>query len=263
MAATSADSASQEAGRYVYCIAPGDEEVSLGEIGIEGRRVYTVIQKDICALVHDCPPQPYQSGNAELAAAWVLAHHRVVETAWKRWGTVLPLAFNTIVRAEQSSAEENLKVWLETERETFKGKLEALAGKAEYGLQLFWDVAFFARQLSETSPEIRELEEEAKSKPRGLAYMYRQKLENLLKREVEVKAQELFEDLYGRLSRCVNNIHIEKTKEGEEGRPMLANLSCLVSRERHPEFLAELDRMAASEGLSLRLTGPFPPYSFC
>ena len=114
-------STGQEAGRYVYCVVSAGEKAGLGAIGIEGHEVYTAVHNDLCALVHDCMAQPYQSDDAEVATAWVMAHHQVVDTAWKRWGTVLPLTFNTIIRAaDGSNAEENLAAWLGTEYELLK-----------------------------------------------------------------------------------------------------------------------------------------------
>ncbi|MBI2855337.1 MAG: GvpL/GvpF family gas vesicle protein [Chloroflexi bacterium] len=254
----------EQAGLYVYCVAPGGQDGSLGEIGIDGHAVYTVAHGDICAVVHACPAQPYSSEDGGVAAAWVLAHHRVVEATWKRWGTALPLNFNTIIRAgNSSSASENLRMWLETERESLKGRLDAFRGKAEYGVQVFGDPAVIARQTAEATPEIMKLEEEICSKPRGVAYMYRQKLERLLKREMEARASEEFKTLYGRLSRVADNIHVEKVKEAEEGRQMLMNLSCLLPAERFQDFKAELDRVGDKGGSYVRLVGPLPPYSFC
>ncbi|MFQ5873396.1 MAG: GvpL/GvpF family gas vesicle protein [Dehalococcoidia bacterium] len=257
-------SASHLAGRYVYCVARASERVSLGAIGIEGHEVYTAVHDDLCALVHDCMAQPYQSDDAEVAAAWVLAHHQVVDTAWKRWGTVLPLTFNTIIgAADGRNAEDNLAAWLGTEYELLKGRLEALAGKAEYGIQVFRDPEVVAGQVAKNSPEIRRLEEEIGSKPRGIAYMYRQKLERLLKNEIETRAAEEFKELYGGLSRCVDNIRVEKTKQARHERQMLMNLSCLVSTERYPDLEAELDRVGNMKGFFVRVAGPLPPYSFC
>ena len=254
---------SQQAARYIYCIVRGGEEVSLGAIGSGGREVYTVVYNGLCALVHDCPAQPYQSSDAEVAAAWALAHHRVVEAAWKRWGTVVPVTFNTIIAAGEKSGEENLLAWIETEYQSLKGRLEALAGKAEYGVQVFWDAALVGRRVAQASPQIRKLEEEIGSRPRGVAYMYRQKLEAMLKKEMEARAAEESKELYYTLSRCVDNIRVEKVKKGEEGRPMLMNLSCLVSTERYPELEAAVDRISSREGYFVRLAGSLPPYSFC
>jgi len=257
-------STGQEAGRYVYCVVSAGEKAGLGAIGIEGHEVYTAVHNDLCALVHDCMAQPYQSDDAEVATAWVLAHHLVVDAAWKRWATVLPLTFNTIIKAEhEASADENLVAWLQTEYDSLKGRLEALAGKAEYGVQVFWDPTVVARKVADASPEIRRLEEEIGSKPRGIAYMYRQKLERLLKNEIETRAAEEFKELYGGLSRCVDNIRVEKTRQDRHERQMLMNLSCLVSTERYPDLEAELDRVGNMKGFFVRVAGPLPPYSFC
>ena len=249
-------------GRYVYCVARAGEAVSLGE-GIEGRNVYTIMHDDICALVHDCPPIPYQSGDPEIDGARVLAHHQVVDTAWKRWGTVLPLTFNTIVVAQEEGAEESLKAWLERDYESLKGRLDALIGMAEYGVQVSWDAAIIARKVVERNPEARKLEHEIEARSRGIAYMYRQKLESLLKKEMEARASAEFKQLYDRLSRCADKIHVEKNKEAEGTRQMLMNLSCLVPFERYPELKRELDKVSNAEGFFVRIAGPLPPYSFC
>ncbi|MBF8267846.1 MAG: Gas vesicle synthesis GvpLGvpF [Dehalococcoidia bacterium] len=257
-------SARQQAGRYIYCVAGANEVLSLGSIGIEGREVHAVVHNDLCALVHDCVAQPYQSDDAQVATAWVLAHHQVVEAAWHRWGAVLPLTFNTIIEAgDGRSAEENLSVWLNTEYQVLRGKLDALTGKAEYGVQVSWAPSLIAGKIAETSPDMREMEEGIRSRPRGIAYMYRQRLESLLRKEMEARAAEEFKELYSRLSRCVDSIHVEKTRAVEEGRQMLLNLSCLVSLERYPDLAAELDRVGSREGFFVRLAGPLPPYSFC
>jgi len=261
--AAGASSASEQAGCYVYCVARASEEGSLGAIGIEGHEAYTVAYNDLCAVVHDCSARPYEFTDPEVAGAWVLAHHQVVEAAWKRWGAVLPLTFNTIITTTEKSAAENLVQWLETEYESLKGRLDMLTGKAEYVVQVSWDPAVVTRKVAEASSEIRKLEEEIESKPRGLAYMYRQKLEKLLKKEMEGKAEKEFKALYDRISRCVDNIHLEKTKEDQEGRQMLMNLSCLVSTERYPDLESELDEIGNMEGYFVRLAGPLPPYSFC
>lgn len=254
----------EQVGLYVYCVICSDENVSPVAAGIEGCQVYTVPHNDLCALVHDCPAQPYQSNDPKVVAAWVMAHHQVVETAWQRWGMVLPMKFNTIIRGEEGTAEQNLRAWLEKEYRSLKGKLEALAGKAEYSFQVFWDIAVVAKKVADASPEIRKLQEEISAKPRGVAYMYRQKLEAMLKKEMEAKAAEDFKQLYNRLNPWVDNIHVEKTKGAEEGRQMLLNLSCLVSMEKYPELEVELNnQMGKMEGFSFRLVGPLPPYSFC
>lgn len=255
--------AEEQTGRYVYCVARASEAVSFGPIGIGQREVHTVVFNDLCALVHHCRAQPYESLDPEVAAACVLAHHQVVAVAWKRWGVVLPLTFNTIIMAKQGNAEENLVAWLEAEHDWLNAKLNALTGKAEYGLQVFWDPLRISKQVAGSSPGIARLEEEIRSKPRGLAYMYRQQLERLLRREIEAKAAEECKALYNMISRCVDNVHVEKTKEGEPERQMFMNLSCLVSAAKYADLEAVLEKVSNMDGFSVRLAGPLPPYSFC
>lgn len=252
-----------QTGRYVYCVARAGERVSLGPIGIDGRETYTVVCRGLAAVVHLCPAQPYQSDDGDIAAAWVLAHHRVVDAAWQRWGTALPLTFNTIIAAGTRSAEENVAAWLESEYESLKGRLDSLVGKAEYGVQVVWNPTAVARKIAETSPDMRALEQEIGGKPRGLAYMYRQKLEAMLKREMEARAEEESRALYRAIRRCVDNVHVEKVKKAEEGRQMLINLSCLVLVEKYRDLEAELDKIRRREDFSVRIAGPLPPYSFC
>lgn len=254
----------EQAGCYGYCVARCNEEVSLGDIGVQGQEVYTVVQGGLGVVVHRCSPHPYQSDAPEVAANWILAHHRVIEAAWKRWGTVLPLNFNTILKADgDSSAQESLASWLAASRDWLKSKLEHLDDKAEYGVQVFWDAAHLSQQVAQSSPEVKRLEEEIAGKPRGVAYMYRQKLEATLRREMETRAAAEYKAIYAIIGRWVADMKVERIKPGTGQLQMLMNLSCLVSAEVYPALAAELDRISATKGFSVRLVGPLPPYSFC
>ena len=96
--ATFAAPSREQEGLYVYCIGRLAEVGSLGAIGIDGREVTAIGFDHICVAVHTCNAQPYESPDPEMVASWVVAHHRVVDAAWSRYGTVLPLTFNTIIK---------------------------------------------------------------------------------------------------------------------------------------------------------------------
>ncbi len=250
-------------GRYLYCVADSRELASLGAIGIDGSKVYTILFRDICAVVHECPAEPYQSTAREMVNAWVLTHQKVVDEAWERWGTVLPLGFDTIVMDKDGiRAEENVKNWLQNDYDKLKSKMEKVRGKAEYGVQIFWEPQVIAHSLTKTSPEISQLEEEMKSQSRGVAYLYKQKLDNALKRELESKADRCFRDFYERIRRHVDDIVVEKTKPGDQNTQMIINLSCLLARDKTAGLGEELESINSMEGFSVRFTGPWPPYSF-
>ncbi len=251
-------------GRYLYCIAEGRERVNFGKIGIEQNEVYTIPFNDLCAVVHNCPLKPYESQNQDVVKEWVLRHQKVVDKAWERLGTVIPIGFDTIIGGNKvSDPEEDVRSWFEEDYTNLKLKIEKVRGREEYGVQVFWDHRVMAEKALEESPEIKGLQQEIKSKPKGVAYMCRQKLESLLKKELERLADQNFQEFYERIRSHVDDLKIEKTKKTEdEDRQMLMNLSCLVSKDRNKELGEELEKIQALEGFFVRYTGPWPPYSF-
>jgi hypothetical protein len=249
--------------RYLYCIVEGSEEITLGNIGIEGSSVYTIPYQDLCAVVHNCLPEPYKSEDQEKVKLWLTTHAKVVEVAWERFGTVLPLGFDTIIKGEEGVAsDENIKKWLKGDYENLTQKLAKLKDRAEFGVQVFWDPKIISEWVIETSPEIKKLSEEIKSKSKGLAYMYKQKLENLLKKEIEKEADRYFKVFYEQIKRCVDQIKVEKTKKNEEDKQMLLNLSCLLFKGESKILGEELEKINHLKGFFVRFTGPWPPYSF-
>ena len=249
--------------RYVYCVANTGDRVSLGNIGIDGSQVYTVPCQDISAVVHDCLALPYDCDDGVKLRTWATAHQATVESAWERWRAVLPVSFNTIIKVgAEVDAGQSIRLWMEEGYDGLKQKLERVVGKAEYGVQVSWDPRVLANGLASSSSEIRDLEMEIRSKPRGLAYMYRQRLERLLRLEMETGADRLFKDCFNRIRPHVDDIRVEKLKKAEGGIQMIVNLSCLVPTGRYRDLGEELDRIGQMKGLSVRFTGPWPPYSF-
>lgn len=255
-----------EMAHYVYCLSPVPvkEGVDLGNIGIEGSEVYSIGYKGLGAFIHDCQPSPYVVEQGGVPAAWVLAHHAVVDAVFKRYGTVLPLTFNTIIKADNGSARKNLEAWLDREYALLRGKIDALMEKAEYSIQLFWEPPVVARNVAAAIPEIAQLEEQIKATSPGVAFMYRQKRERLLKKQIETLLSEEFWRVYNGLSHLVDNIQIGKVTPGDGGQShMLMNLSCLIATGKYADLVAELNHTDNGAGFSARLVGPLPPYSFC
>lgn len=249
--------------RYVYCIVEGSQKAQLGNIGIDGSRVYAVPYEDISAVVHDCPPKPYESKDGEVVKNWVITHEKVIERVWEKLGTVLPFGFDTIIKAnEEKDPEEIVKYWLEEDYQNLKGKLYKVRGKAEYGIKVSWDTKVISQLLTEKDEELKKLSEEIKSKSKGVAYMYKQKLEKILRGKLEKEAERYFKEFFGRIKEYTDEIKIEKLKADEEPKQMLMNVSCLAYKKGVEALGDELDKINEMEGFSVRFTGPWPPYSF-
>ena len=250
-------------GRYLYCVVEAGEKMSFGKIGIEGNEVYTIPYEELSTVVHNCPAEPYKSEDKEIMKNWIMVHQSVIDQALERFGTVLPLGFDTIIQGnETTSPEENMKNWLKQDYDNLKRKIEKISGKAEYGVQVFWDPKIIAKNVIEESPEIKKLNEEIRSKPKGIAYMYKQKLEDLVKKEMEGKADQDFKEFFERIKPYADDLKVEKTKKAEDERQMLMNLSCLLPKEASKKLGDELEKISNMEGYSVRFTGPWPPYSF-
>jgi len=250
-------------GLYLYCIANGGQGAKLGKIGIEGNEVYIIPYKDIGAVVHRCLPKPYKSENSKTVTEWVLAHQKIVETAWEKFGTVLPLGFDTIVKGGESiSPEQNLIGWLKENYENLKAKIERVRDRVEFGIQIFWNRTVIAQDLTETNRELRKLKEEMEEKPPGTAYFYRQKMEQALRKALDEKADAFFKDIYERIKRYADDLRVEKTKKVDKDKQMLINLSVLIHKEKTRSLGEELAKINESRGLNLRFIGPWPPYSF-
>jgi hypothetical protein len=246
--------------RYVYCVL-SDQAHDWQLRGLDGQPVRAVCAAGLTALVHDCPPEHYQ-GEDERVKACVLAHSDVVDAAWERSGTVLPMAFDTIVRPGDGldDADERLQHWLASEGHRFRGMLERLRGKVELGVQVIWDQRVVGESVAQGNDEIRELRAEMVAKPKGVAYFYQQKIERALRRAIEIKAEEDYRACFRQVTALFPEVRSNDLKK-LPGHQMIVNLSVLVPRERVPELGAVLAGIQA-EGVEVRFTGPWPPYSF-
>ncbi|MBE3110306.1 MAG: GvpL/GvpF family gas vesicle protein [Acidobacteria bacterium] len=245
--------------RYVYCVLSGEAR-DWQLRGLDGKPVRAVCAAGLTALVHDCPPEPYQ-GDDERVKSWVLAHSDVVDAAWERSGTVLPLGFDTIVRpGDGLDADERVMRWLTSEGHRFRGVLERLRGKVELGVQVIWDQRVVGESVAQGNDEIRQLRAEMTSKPKGLAYFYQQRIERALRQAIETKAEEDYRSCFRQVTALFPEVRTNDLKK-LPGHLMIVNLSVLAPRDRVSELGAVLTGFQG-EGVDVRFTGPWPPYSF-
>lgn len=247
--------------RYIYGVIPRTKKDNLGPIGIMGNTVYSISYKEISALVHDCPPEPYQGGEEEVKE-WVASHSAVVDAAWAEADTVLPMSFDVIVKGdEQRSAGENVRKWLEEEYATLGATLEGFRGKVELGVQILWDPAVITQRITVENEEIRELVTEMATKSPGLAYFYQHKIAEAVKHEMEKRAAQDYRNIYEQLRAHAVDTHINKVKR-LQGKQMVMNLSLLVERDKVQAVGEILGEVREEEGVEVRFTGPWPPYTF-
>ncbi|MDI9615858.1 MAG: GvpL/GvpF family gas vesicle protein [Methanothrix sp.] len=252
---------SNENGLYLYCLADASVSTALGCMGIDGCEVYTIAHEGVSAVVHSCPLEPYRSDDEETVKRWVKAHQQVVDLAAERFGTVMPFGFDTIIAPKEScTAEEVLKRWISDELDEIRRKMERIRGRKEYGVQIFYDPAVFSERIENESEDVRRIKEEMSSKPPGVAYMYRQRLEAAVRRELDELMGTYFKEFYERIRGNAEDIKVEKVRKSDGNMVMMMNLSVLASDEK--ALGQVLDEIAAEPGISVCFTGPWQPYSF-
>ncbi|MFH0748316.1 MAG: GvpL/GvpF family gas vesicle protein [Candidatus Bathyarchaeota archaeon] len=245
-------------GRYIYCVVETDRKKIFKNFGVDGEDVYTIRYRDISAVVSRCLAKPYQSNDSELVKKWLIQHAQVVDYFFERYDATLPSAFDTVIKG----GDQEAKSWLKGEYSALKGKMEKVRGKQEFGAQIFCDSKSLVDAVRKGSVEIHKMLNEIESKPRGLAYMYEQKLKEVMKKELENKMEKYARDFYEAIRSHVDDLKAEKIKKGEGDQQMLMNLSCLTPKDRVPELAGELDRINGLRNFSVKFTGPWPAYSF-
>lgn len=252
----------EQEGLYVYCIALGRASRSLGPMGLDGETVYAVPGDGLSCVVHHCRAEPYQSDDPQAVQAWVMAHDRVVRTAQEAFGTVLPMTFNMIVAGgEDATATSHLKAWMAEHGEAFRHRLRRLAGKVEYNVQISWDRRRAADEAVRENPELQRMQAEAARKPKGTAYMLHQRVARAAREAVETQAGRHAKDFYSRIRPWVHDLRVENPHKARGDEQVLLNLSCLAPRNS-ASLGDALDEIRDTEGVSVRFTGPWPPYSF-
>jgi hypothetical protein len=247
----------------VYGIACSGERTVLGQIGIDGHDVYTVPHRDICAVVHDCPAEPYDSDDYETVKSWVTAHQRVLDRAEERLGHVVPVSFDTILQDKDGTGpRDSVLKWLAEEYERLCGVIRRTKGKHEYGVQVLYQPAVARAQASEQSGEVAGMQQHMATRPAGIAYIYKQRMEKSAREEMRKAREQWRGECLRRIGKHVDEIAEAKPKKTEGDQVMLLNISCLVREEKADALARELEQIDSQEGVSVRFTGPWPPYSF-
>lgn len=249
--------------RYVYGLADKGVRIDLDVKGLDGASVYTIPYKDMCIVVHDCLAEPYKSDDEAVVKEWLFTQQEVLDAAAERFGVVLPMSFDMIIEGRNGcSPEQTVKEWLEKNYDNFLEKMIRIKGRQEYGVQVVMDTEIISAKLIESDETLRTKKKEIDTKPEGIAYMERELMKDLLKEKIEEAADQYFREFFSKIKKCADDIVIGKVKKVGGSKQMLMNLSCLVKKDMVQELGEELDKIEGINGISVRFSGPWAPYSF-
>lgn len=248
--------------RYIYCVARESEEIQLGGIGIEEKNVYTIPCRDVSAVVHSCMSVPYDTKDDRLAGDWVLEHSYVIDQAMKRFGTVLPFSFDVIIRGDDGV----IRNWLKENYNRLHDELARFHDEAEYSVQIFYDYDKFISIILSRKHDLLAAKEEIDRQSKGKAYLLRRNLDLKLKDAVSSEASRLAEQFGQEIRSISDEVKIENrgssVPERFKDKKLMVSFSCLVHKDKVDLLGSSLERINSLDGLAVRFTGPWAPFSF-
>jgi hypothetical protein len=236
-------------GRYVYCIIRADRPLYFGPLGLgaEPGDVYTVNYRDLAAVVSNTPMVVQEPTREN-----VMAHQRVNETVM-RDHTVIPMSFGTVFRTADDIVE-----LLRSAYDAFSDVLEKMKDKVEFGLKVLWDRDQIVRDIEAEDEDIRRLKAEI-SGQRGSTYFARMQYGRLIDQALQARSDRYAAEIFAAL----RDVAVASRSNKPIGDRMILNAAFLVARDREAEFDERIRELGQRyDCLTLRYTGPWPPYNF-
>ncbi|SEV84908.1 gas vesicle protein GvpL [Natrinema salifodinae] len=257
-------------GRYLYCIVRADEDADLDVTGVDGEPVTVVAEDGIGAVVHACDGI-YDSADLAQIRRWLVRHQTVVDEAGQAFGTPIPFQFDTILRGDDEAVRE----WLREESDTLERALAGLAGHWEYRVDVVEVDPIGDEELIERDERLRELDERIGGSEEGTAFLLEKKFDQRLSELRAARRESLTADLQDRLADAAREVHaLERSPSAKLSDDLadadgddsdgetLCRLTLLAHEDDEGTIGSILDDVAAADGLEVRFTGPWPPYTF-
>ncbi|MCB5179204.1 GvpL/GvpF family gas vesicle protein [Streptomyces antimicrobicus] len=234
---------------YVYAITSRDHPCRLdGTTGVGARAapVRVLAAGELRAVVSDIDEE-IRPRRRDVAA------HQAVQDRLMADGTPLPLQFGYTAPDDAS-----VRHTLEEHAQTYRAALDRVEGCAEYNVKASREQERLLREILDDSPEARRLNDAivAGSQDPRLPL----ELGRMVAAEVELRHASAASDLVRALVGPARE-HVLHQPVGSED---FLNLSLLVPRDEEAALVKAHAAVARDDdkGVSVRLSGPLPPYSF-
>ena len=133
-------------GKFLYAVILSDREREFGPIGLEGRRVYAILYRDIAAVVSDNPVTEIKFLRKNLSP-YHLTIRKIAEEC-----TTIPAKFGQL-----AADTDKVSRVLEANYHEIREELARLEDKVEMGLKVSWTVENVFEYVVGKSRGLREL----------------------------------------------------------------------------------------------------------
>jgi hypothetical protein len=198
-----------------------------------------------------------RAGDLEWLGAVGYRHQNVIVELMKSTAVVPLRAFTMF------SSESALREYLLQNRDVLAKVLERLDGKHEWTLRVEFDPQRWSEALAGRVESLRTLSAEIESASTGKAFLLRKKLDDERKRASREAEQQVVAEIEREvIERLACDTLAESRLERDGAFPQINVLIDRDEESRLQELHASLNDRYAADGVTLAMTGPWPPYTF-
>lgn len=250
---------------YVYAIGRAGHPLPHRVEAIDGsERIEAIASGDIAAFVTPVDDVEFSQGVIDARAKdveWLGGigyRHQSVMSALMHGGTIIPLRAFTLF-----ASTDTLRTHLVSERERLATLLTRLDGKQEWTLRIEFDPERWSEALARRVESLRALSSEIESAAAGKAFLLRKKLDDEKRRASREAEQQVMIEVESAIMEKLACDTVAETRQQRSG--AFPQINVLLDRDEESRLIELRDSLAqryAEEGVTLALTGPWPPYTF-
>lgn len=250
--------------RYIYCLVDtsGVSSLTTDTTGIEKNSLSLIKCHGIGAVVHECD-SIYDSDDEVQIKRWLMTHQQVVDAVGDVFGTPLPVRFDTVLQGD----DETVRNWLSSNKEKINNGISMLRGCWEYRIDLRWNSDQFREKIVETDKQLQEIKRRKANSNAGKKFMLEKQWSNRLRECISNRKSELQELLKKQMMPVIVDDAIQENVDikGEDTQTeyhSVVNFSVLADETDETALGKRLDTVSEERGVTIRFTGPWPPYTF-
>lgn len=252
-------------GLWVYAIGRAGHPLPERAEAVDGsNNVEAIVEGSLMAFATPVDLRAYSQQAVDSHAGdleWLGAigyRHQAVMQSLMSGGTVIPLRAFTLFGSPQM-----VQAQLRSGREQFSKVLERLDGKQEWTLRIEFEPAQWNEALAIRVDSLRAIVDEIDSAAPGKAFLLKKKLDEERKKasrdaELQVVA-EIEKQVLDKLA-CETVAESRQSRDGA-----FPQINVLINRDEEAilqELHRHLSERYAGEGITLAVSGPWPPYTF-
>jgi gas vesicle protein GvpL/GvpF len=184
--------------------------------------------------------------------------HQAVMQALMSGGTIIPLRAFSLFGSRQM-----VEAQLRSGRDQFLKVLERLDGKQEWTLRVEFEPQQWNDALTSRVASLRALDSEMKSASPGKAFLLKKKLDDERKRVCRDAEMQVISEIEQAIMQSLACDTVAESREQRDGG--FPQINVLINRDeefRLQDLHRELSDRYSGEGITLAVTGPWPPYTF-